>query len=305
MTAVGQVTFAPGWSEVPVGARAFRTRVTAPLMVVKVPTDNPRSGPVLDALRMAGLARPAEPGEEDWTCEVRIDADGSLELRDRRGSLHPPYRDDVAGLRRLAGAVKIFAQATGLRRLATERSHPMNAKVAIEFGLVADGVARPLIDHGEVLPNGQLIYLSLRNEDAVPVYVSLLDIGISGRISLLYPATPAGRLLPVKGSLVLGRHELTGVLDGTALSWPDDLTPERARPETILVVITSERQDLSALEQPAIVQIRSGARGSGNPVSPLQDMVDQIGAGTTREIGQNKSSGVLFDVHSIDFEMTP
>src|SRR5262249_50623723 len=79
MSAAGTVAFAPAHSKVPMGARAFRTRVTAPRLPLRVPPpDDPRTGLVLRALQESMLARPAEPGD-DWVGEVRI-TDGGLQL---------------------------------------------------------------------------------------------------------------------------------------------------------------------------------------------------------------------------------
>lgn len=302
ISAEGSVVFAPGWSAVPLGARAFRTKVTAPQVPVKVPAGDPRAGAVLDALQTAALARAAEPGE-DWVGEVRISADGGFELCDRIGPLHPPYRDDPEGIADLAAAVKIFSQATGLRRLVGDPSHPLDAEVTIEWGLVVDGVAQPLASGAAGLTPGQRIYLTVRNEGQTPVYVSLLDIGVSGRISLLTRATPSGQLLPAGRSMTLGGNEVTRLLPGVALSWPTGLHPARARPETILVVLTSERQHLGALEQPEIVQTRSRHRGLG--ASTLQNLIDQLATGGTRDVESDWSDGVRYDIHAIDFEMAP
>jgi hypothetical protein len=302
MSAAGPMTFAPGRSGVPLGARAFRTTAVAPCIAVKVPSDHPLSGPVLDALTQAALARPAKPDEDDWTGQVRIEPAG-LTLCDRMGPLHPPYRPDHQGVKDLVRAVKVFAQATELRRMVGDPSFPLDADVSLEWGLVVDGMARPLPVEGKVLAPGQRIYVKVCNNGAASVYVSILDIGLSGRIMLAYRGTPAGRLLAPGRTLTLGYNEVTQTLAGNPLSWPPHLDPVHARAETILVVLTSQPQNLLALEQPEIVQTRS-AKGSRGLLR-LQNIIDQIATGDTRDIEPDWSTGVRYDLRAIEFEMTP
>ncbi|HEX8094505.1 caspase family protein [Jatrophihabitans sp.] len=303
MSAAGQVTFAPGRCEVPLGARAFRTTAAAPCITVKVPTGDPLSGGVLEALEKATLARPAQSGEDDWAAQVRIDPDGGLTLCDRIGPLHPPYRPDQQGFEDLERAVRVFAQGTELRRLVGDPSHPLDADVSVEWGLVVDGTPRPLAAEGAVLAPGQHIYVKVSNHAAIPVYVSLLDIGLSGRITLVTRGTPSGRLLAPGRDLTLGYHETSQTLLGIPLSWPHSLDRAHARQETILVVLTSEPQSLLALQHPEIAQARCAKGGDG--LSRLQNIVDQIATGETRDIEADRSTGVQYDLRAIDFEMTP
>lgn len=295
----GAVTFAAGWSAVPAGARAFRTRATAPQIVVRVPTAEPRAEQVLAALGRTALARPAEAGEQ-WTAEVRFDDSGGVVLRDRIGALHPPYPSDARGYADLTRAVLIHAQATQLRRLIGDPSCPLGTDITVEWGLVVGGAKHPPPAAGTPLASGQRIYVTVRNQGEVDVYVSMLDIGLSGRISLLMRGTPSGRLLPPRGVYTFGRNDARGELVGAGLSWPAQLDPSYARTETILVVLTSEPQSLAALEQPEIVQTRS--RGSG---SRLRNMIDQIAAGGSRETEPDWSSAVRYEIRGIDFDMTP
>jgi len=273
--------------------------VTAPQIAVKVPVDDPRAGDVLDALRTAALARPAGPGEA-YAAEVRIGGDGRFEFRDRIGPLHPPYGDDRDGLANLARAVKVHAQATQLRSLVGDPTDPLDADLTIEWGLVVDGRPRPLGPGCPELAPGQRIYVTIRNRGSFAVYVSIVDIGLSGRIALLWRGTPSGRLLAPGRALTLGGNEIAHVLKGVGLSWPVGLTRERARTESILVVVTSEPQNLIALEQPEIAQ-----RSSRGPASRLQNIIDQLATGARRDADEDQPDGVRYDIHAIDFDMAP
>lgn len=298
-SASGTVVFEPERSAVPAGARAFRTRVTAPQLVVGVPSDDPRTGQVLDALRRTALARPAESGETP-TAEIRFTGSGGVVLCDHIGPLHPPYPDDAQGFADLTRAVLLYARATQLRRLPGDPSAPLGAKIGIEWGLVLDGVEQPPPADGTPLRPDQRIFVTVHNESNLPVYVSMLDIGLSGRVSLLMRGTPSGRCLPPRTSYTYGYHDARQELTGAGLAWPKGLDPAYARTETILVVLTSDLQSLVALEQPDIVRTRSRSAGSR-----LRDMIDQITAGGSREVEPDLSDAVRYEVHAIDFDMTP
>jgi hypothetical protein len=66
------------------------------------------------------------------------------------------------------------------------------------------------------------------------------------------------------------------------------------------VVVHSTRLNLAALEQPDIVQTRSPGTGS-----PLRDMIDQIAAGGSRDVGIDWSTDLRYEIFGVDFEMTP
>ena len=309
----GTVSFAANWSAVPAGARAVRTRVTAPQITVRVPTGDPRGEQVLAALESTVLARPARRGAE-WTAEIRFDDSGGVVLRDRIGPLHPPYPDDAGGYADLARAVLIHAQATQLRRLIGDPSYPLGTEVTVDWGLVVDGAEHPPPPAGSPLTPASRIYVTVHNRGALPVYVSMLDIGLSGRVSLLMRGTPSGRLLPPRSGYTYGRDDVRRELTGVGLAWPAGLDPAHARTETILVVLSSAPQSLAALEQPEIVQTREPDRGPRPPDrdhrapvggSRLRDLIDQIATGGSREIDPNWPDGVRYEIHGIDFEMTP
>ncbi|WP_158647152.1 caspase family protein [Actinoplanes sp. ATCC 53533] len=299
MSVAGTVVFEPGRSAVPTGARAFRTKVTAPQIVVRVPSGDPRSERALEALRRTALARPAEHGKEA-SAEIRFDDSGGIVLCDHIGPLHPPYPSDAQGFADLARAVLIHARATQLRCLAGDPSAPLGTEVTVEWGLVVDGARQPPPVAGSPLTPNQRIFVTVHNQGDVPVYVSMLDIGLSGRAALLMRGTPSGRLLLPRRAYTYGYNDARRELAGAGLSWPKQLDPVYARTETILVVLTSEPQSLVALEQPEIVRTRS--QGSG---TRLRDMIDQIAVGGSREVEPDLSTSVRYEIHAIDFDMTP
>lgn len=303
-SARGRVTPAPGMAvgaAALMGAHAFRTRMQAPRIRVRVPVDDPRAAGLVAALGARSLVEVVRPTEPDWVAEVRIEADGRLSACDRRGPLHPPRDADPAGVNRVAGDLKILAQATQLRRLVHAKQFPLDAEADIEWGLVIGGERSPLVS-GAVVPPGERIYVRVHNHGAAVVYVSMLDIGITGKIALLTRGAPSGWPVHPGETYTLGEDRRARILKGAPVTWPEGVDAVYGRAETILVVITSDRQDLRALEQPGIAR----GRARSAVVSPLQSMIDQLATGDSRDLRPQLVRGidpVRYDIEAIAFDV--
>ncbi|HZN73955.1 MAG TPA: caspase family protein [Micromonosporaceae bacterium] len=283
---------------VPIGARAHAVRTAAPVLPVRVAPGSPRRAELIRALGSTPLVRPAEPGE-DCTVEVAVDSEGGLTLRDEVGPLHDPRPADSVGIGHVVQDLKRLAQAKALRRLTGEPNQTPQTPVTVEFGRVENGQGRPLSISGSVLYADQPIYVRVRNDGTDTVYVSLLDIGVSARITLLNTSSPAGVRLDAGGEYVFGGNDLTGSLPGVRLSWPDGLDRTRPRPETIVVLVTSEPTDVRILEQQAI---RRDYRRNG---SKLERYFDQLRTGGLRDVPAEPGPGTRFMVRTIDFDLVP
>jgi hypothetical protein len=302
--AAGQVSLAPGAAgdaAALMGARAFRTRIQAPRIRVIVPVDDPRSADLVTALGAGSLVEVVPPGEPDWAAQVRIEADGTLSVRDRIGPLHPPRAGEGLGVVQVAEDLKILAQASQLRRLVGTPWCAFRADVDVEWGLVVDGERRPL-DSGVVVHHGEKIYVRVHNRSSTTVYVSMVDIGVSGKIAVLTKGAPSGWEVPQGESYTFGEDRRAGVLTGSTVKWPEGLDAAFGRPETILVVVTSDPQDLRPLEQPGLVRDRT----RGAVASPLQDMIDQLAIGGTRDADAEAAPDaalIRYDVHAVSFDV--
>ena len=112
-------------------------------------------------------------------------------------------------------------------------------------------------------------------------------------------------MLP-NASYTFGENRKSHQLTGAPISWPAGVDAAYGRPETILIAVTSAPQDLRALEQPGIAHIRSGTRHRSRTVSPLQDMVDQLAIGGTRDLTAEdapEADVIRYDIHAISFNV--
>jgi hypothetical protein len=279
--ATGRLDPPPG-RDLPVGVRAFRIEAVAPRLPVQVP-------PALAAdVGRSSFVRAAAPGERH-ALRVRAEGDGLFTVIDAIGPLHAPRPAVVPDLERIA-------KATALRTIADQPGWELNAHVTVEWGRVLDGRPVPLPLAGARLRVGEPIYVCVRNIGADPVYVSLIDIGVSARICVLNPAEPAGRRLGAGDRYVFGFDDRYGRLAGAQLGWPAGLDPAWPRPETILVLVTSRPLDVGVLEQDAV---------SRSARSPLEEQLFRLTQGTTREVPQQVAAPDRYLARTIDFDLAP
>jgi hypothetical protein len=292
--AEGPVTFAAGSPSL-VGARAFRTCVHAARIRVRAARE------LADALAGHPLLDVIGPDEPDWVAEVTIGDDRCLTVNDRIGPLHPPRPAGPDGIAQVIRDLRILAQTTQLRRLAETRFWALNADVDLEWGRVVADTPTPTLPDAEVR-EGDRIYVRVRNGGAATVWVSIIDIGLTGKITILTKGAPGGWECRHGESYTFGEDRRQGVITGARLTWPTGFDPAHARPETLLVVVTSAPQDLRALEQPGIA-----LRRSRSPVrTPLQDMIDQLATGRPRDLeAETADDTVRYDIHDITFEVKP
>ncbi|MGA5301113.1 caspase family protein [Nucisporomicrobium flavum] len=274
----------PACADLPVGARAFRVAAAAPRLPVEIPPA------LVPAVERSTFVRVAAPGERP-ALRVRADAAGLFTVSDAIGPLHAPRPRVVPDLERVA-------KATALRRIASRTGWELDARVAIGWGRVTAGRPVPLPLTNALVRVGEPVYVCVRNDDD-PVYVSLLDIGVSARISVLDPTHPSGRLLHRGEDYVFGRDDRTGRLTGVPLSWPSGLDASWPRPETILALVTSRPLDVTVLEQEAV------SRSVREPQSPLEALLSQLTTGATRDLPPRPAAPDRYAALTIEFDLHP
>jgi hypothetical protein len=134
----------------------------------------------------------------------------------------------------------------------------------VEFNLYrerADGEWQKMAASGEALSAGECIAFEVVNNEAKPVFLSILDFGVSGKIQLLYPPNKSSELLDAGRTLRIGsgaRRIRLGLPDG----FPSD-----SGKETFKAFITTEETDFSWLQQ-------AGTRSIANPRSRLRRLFE-------------------------------
>jgi hypothetical protein len=218
--------------------------------------------------------------------------------------MHLPYAPDSQGVGHIVQNLKRLAWANGLRCLAADPAHALDTPIDVEFGLVSGGAARPLSTSGEILYLDQRIYIRVRNNGEERVHVSLVDIGVSSQVTLLNAASPGGEAVDPGTEFTFGRGHHNNVLRGSPLSWPPGFTRAQPRPETVIILVTSQPHDIRGLEQ-------QGVRGEPIRIiddrsrSPLERLLDQIDHGGTRDLAADGGPPMRYMVRTVDFELVP
>lgn len=299
LEAQGVVRFAGTWTKVPVDARAHRVGVSAPRIPVLLPEPGPGTAALTSAVEAAPLLRAAEPGET-WQAAVRLDEGGGLTVEDTVGPVHPePRAADGAGVKQVVHDLTAMARASVLRRLAADANWELHAGVTVEWGLVRAGERGPLPNGGALVPTGSLIYADVHNGGDESVYVSIIDIGVTGRITVLTRSAPSGVKLAPGRNHLFGQDSYSGAVKGVPLTWPAGLE-RRVRPERLLVLVTSEPHDVTILQQGG-----AKGRGDGRKLSVLQEVLDQISTGEHRDLDADEGPVALYDLLCVEFEHDP
>lgn len=267
---------------VPLGVMAFH--VAGPLGKRSVRIEG--EGPAADALRtrLQDNRYVTEAAEADVPFLHARAAGDLVVLHDADG--HPLTTGLAAGA--AVVGLECRARAAMLRDLGDGE---LRARFELEWGRVVDGQRQPM-ESGDAMYAGDRLYVRFENKESEPLLFSVLNIGIDGTIALLTKASPMGtKVEPGKDyplGLQLGRK-------GMAVSWPNDVPPERPLPESLIVIVSTDPHDFSALET------GRSAHPKG-PRTPLERVVQQLGSGGGRNVASEEvvESGA-YCVRRIDF----
>ncbi|HEU4410938.1 MAG TPA: caspase family protein [Polyangiaceae bacterium] len=299
------LSLAAGRLELPQGARAFPLRSAAPRRPVRLEAPGAARAAIARSLAADPLLRAVEGEGSDalpLLARVRV-ADGRIELIEPSGkpALEPmPY--DEHSIRDLRANLHRMAAVQRLRELKSEPSAGLPAgSVEVRWGRVEGDEQVELKAAGELLEVDQAVYVKVRNAhpEKKDVYVSIIDLGVAKKVTLLTRSWPSGRELKFGEEYVFG--EGAGrKLKGAKLGWPAGLPKDEPRAETILVVATEKPQNLLPVEQESLA---TTTRGNGG-WSALSQLVARAQGGGTRDVsGPREAEGFL--VHPIEFQLSP
>jgi hypothetical protein len=259
-----------------------------------------------DAINKSGFLRLAS---DDTATEA---ADTLATLTEREGRLHITEQDDRDLVDPLPPSNDVAATVTeNLERLARARrletleagtgDSKLTEQYEIDWGRVVGGVPVPLAPTGAVIFVGDRIFVRVRNSSGAKLYVSVFDIGIAGKITLLtkHRSKSGVELNPKGAPFAFGYHEAQGWTGIGPITWPKDVPRDgRPRPESLVVVISNVSQDLTALESPGM----AAPKGQEATRSNLERIADQVATGRTRDLeADSPLPDVRYAVEHISF----
>jgi hypothetical protein len=132
-----------------------------------------------------------------------------------------------------------------------------------------------LATSGEHLFVGDRVVVRATNRSADTRYLSVLDVGISGAVSLQTTSEPDGVTLAAGESYTVGTN-VVGAVDGLTMFWPDGVPAGGPRPETFIVVVADRKVDGLARLAQAGVKTRTAGQA---PATTLDAIIDSIDSG--------------------------
>lgn len=267
--------------------------------VAVVPTDSPRRAELVAALTRTAQVRVVDD-PAGALATVRLDG-ADVQVLDATGALlygTPTPRPPAA----VAEDVRRLARATHVRELGSGTGREaLPDDVDVKWvRLLPRGGEEPLTG-GEHLFVGDLLLARFTNTGSTRRFVSPVDIGVTGALSILTTAEPDGTTLDPGQVYELGRDWFGS--SGIPVHWPPALPTDLPRAESVVTILADARIDgLRALEQDGVVP-HSAARGPGTSLGRL---VEDLAVGR-RDLRRPDPtiSPVRYRVQRFDFVLHP
>jgi tetratricopeptide (TPR) repeat protein len=286
----------PPLTALPPGAMAWPLEVALGARPVAVlPADDPRRPEVAAALTRTAQVRVVDD-PSGALATVRLDGAG-VQVLDAAGA--PLYgtaadRPPIA----VAEAVRRLARAAHVRELGSGTG-PEELPDDVEVGwvrLLPEGGEKPLTG-GEHLFVGDRLLARFTNTGTEQRFVSSVDVGLSGALTVLTTAEPDGMTLDPGQLYELGRDWPGSA--GIAVGWPSGLPQDGPRAESVVTIVADARIDgLRALAQDGVAQ--RGHRTS------LGRLLTDLAAGRRELILPDPASRpVRYRVRRFDFVLHP
>lgn len=176
----------------------------------------------------------------------------------------------------------------------------------VEWGRVEQKKARTLPFSGATIADGDHTYLRLKNNGTQKIYVNILDVGVSDKVTLLTGGFASGVDLGPGAEEKLGAA-MNDTWVGTPMRWPDSVPQDSLRLEEFVLIVTDAPVSLHRVQQDGLHALSKVTRGGGGlPGTPLEQLVAQFFHATTREVfafGRSDAGGFL--VKHIRFWLSP
>jgi Caspase domain len=286
-----------GHQDLPPVAEAHPLVTSAVRHAVAVRGDGPLADRIRAAVNEVPTLRAPAAGEPAGTDPViaEVAVSDTVDLWDGGTVPLVSAPADAAGLGRVVADLALLGRTAALRRLAPGPGEQLTEPFTVEWGRVTATGAQPLPASGALLHTGEPVYVRLRNDSDRDLFFFVFDLGVGGAVTLVTAADPSGLRVEPKQEHVVGESS-GGVLKGSPLVWPAGVPVQDPRPETLLVIVTSTRQDLSALAH-------EGVHGLARGASSLQRAVDAAMGGGRRD-WSTVDSQVRYAVVHLDYELS-
>ncbi|KAF1949970.1 hypothetical protein CC80DRAFT_579274 [Byssothecium circinans] len=266
------------------GALAFLQEALA-----KIPVSFPDDPPALGVrVGQSIFIRRFQPGEE--RALVSIKKEGERMVVCKRKVVLSSYQFTDATMQAAIDAViddgeRLARSHHFLTLESGEEDERLDHAVEIEFGLVGEG---KLEQNGmaDVTENKD-VYIKLHNGGHSKIFVSIFDVDIAGRITLVSESSARGIELTPQTDYMLEVN----------VSWPRAVSKDVQVEETLVFVMSSEKVDLMHLADPEL---------SFERVSSLERTTRDLKFGQARDLeSEPQGRCIRYAVHRIPFLLHP
>ena len=172
----------------------------------------------------------------------------------------------------------------------------LDQTVTVDWGRVIQKEPCSYKENNTPLQAGDAVYISVTNQGQKTVWVNLINVGISGMISILSRSQlTTGVPLTSGETYQAGRRPYQGLV-GLPLSWPTQVPKGDIRTERILAIISDAPQDFTVLETDLIP--------NRSQISDLQAQLYRLQTGRGLAV-RSANHHVRYAVHHLDFEFAP
>ncbi|HEU4841436.1 MAG TPA: caspase family protein, partial [Ilumatobacteraceae bacterium] len=289
-------------SELPAGVLAHPLETALGRRPVAVrPADHPDRERVVAALRTSPHVLVRDGGEIMAT--VELDDDGARIL-DVAGEPLQAAAQTVtsATLATIDDALRRLARATHLRELESgSGAAALPDDVALQHRRLVDG-REVEVAAGEHVYDGDRLVVRATNRSAETRYVTVLDVGLTGGVTILTAAQPSGTTMAAGQEVVVGENAAHAI-EGVELYWPDDLPRGGPRPESLITIVADAPIDgLPALAQSGVAT-RSATRGERSAIDLL---LEDVAVGTRDvRLPAPAAEQTRYRVHRLDLLVHP
>jgi Caspase domain len=210
---------------------------------------------------------------------------------------------DTVSMMKMVRSAEQLARAQHLLSLSCETpEEALDHNLDLQLALVGDGKPGRRVhnDGADHINEGDRVCLILQNNGDSTVYVSVFNINVAGKISLVSNSNPHGIRLVPGSSYTIGKEQFSDSHRGLGMRWPNGVPKTHPVEERLVCILSNLEVDLRHLNS----EQRLSAGRSGQ--SKLEMLTYGIAFGDGRDATcDSLDSGLEYDILHFSFLLCP
>jgi hypothetical protein len=210
---------------------------------------------------------------------------------------------DTASMMKMVRSAEQFARAQHLLSLSCETpEEALDHNLDLNLALVTNGIlGRRVHNNGtDHISEGDRVCLLLQNNGDSRVYVSVFNINVAGKISMVSNSNPHGIGLVPGSSYTIGKKQFDDGYKGLGMRWPDGVPKTHPVDERLVCILSNLEVDLRHLNSD------QGLSAGRSGQSKLEMLTYGIAFGDGRDVTcDSLDSGLKYDILHFSFLLCP